>query len=26
MNASVTERARDKIVQLAGQGLDLPTF
>jgi DNA-binding CsgD family transcriptional regulator len=26
MNASVTECARDKIVQLAGQGLDLPTF
>jgi DNA-binding CsgD family transcriptional regulator len=26
MNAYVTERARDKIVQLAGQGLDLPTF
>jgi DNA-binding CsgD family transcriptional regulator len=26
MNASVAERARDKIGQLAGQGLDLPTF
>src|SRR5215218_6091536 len=26
MNASVTERARDKIARLAGQGLDLPTF
>jgi DNA-binding CsgD family transcriptional regulator len=26
MNATVAERARDKIVQLAGQGLDLPTF
>src|SRR5918992_1460703 len=26
MNAYVTERARDKIGQLAGRGLDLPTF
>src|SRR5918997_3829034 len=26
MNAYVTERARNKIVQLAGQGLDLLTF
>src|SRR5918998_1509676 len=26
MNATVAERARDKIVQLAGQGLDLPNF
>jgi DNA-binding CsgD family transcriptional regulator len=26
MNAYVTERARDKIGRLAGQGLDLPTF
>ena len=26
MSAYVTERARDTIVRLAGQGLDLPTF
>ena len=26
MNGYVAERARDKIAQLAGQGLDLPTF
>ena len=26
MNTSVADRARDKIGQLAGQGLDLPTF